>query len=83
MIAKTQVAGEYWYFDAQNCEKQKEQLILKAANADLQTLKWIDKFKLQEQKTEAVKPSWLQHPITITVIAGLAFLGGVAIGGVF
>ena len=78
-IAKTQVAGEYWYYDAQNCAEEKDQLYLKAATADAKTIEWMEKFKLQEQKTEEVQPKWWQHPITITIIATVAFVAGVGI----
>ena len=82
-IAKTQVAGEYWFFDAQNCEKEKDQLFLKVATAEAKTIEWMGKFKLQEIKTEEVKPSFLQNPYVITGMVAIALVGGIYIGTQF
>ena len=79
-IAKTQVAGEYWYYDAQNCAEEKDQLYLKAATADARTIEWMEKFKLQEQKTEEVKPTLWQQPYMIIGYIIIAGVAGIFVG---
>ena len=77
------MAGEYWYFNAQNCEKEKDQLFLKVATAEAMTFEWMGKFELQEIKTGEVEPSFLQNPYVITGMVAIALIGGIYIGAQF
>lgn len=75
-----QLAGEYWYFDALRWKKQYDLEFLKGAEKDNKYLVCLNEIKVWQQTAEDNKPSWLQHPITITVLVLAAFTAGLAIG---
>ena len=79
-IPSSLLAGEYWYFDARRWKKSDELKSIQLAKADLRDIKRLEEIKVWQNTAEENKPSWLQHPITITVIACIAFAGGLAIG---
>lgn len=80
IIPKVQLAGEYWYFDALRWKKQYNLEFLKGAEKDNKFISCLNEIKVWQQTAEDNKPSWLQHPITITVLVLAAFTTGLAIG---
>lgn len=78
-ITKIQLAGEYWFFETKRLKKKNEFQFLQLAKADLRDMKRLEQISYWQNTAEENKPSWWQHPITITIIATLAFVGGLAI----
>jgi len=78
-IARILPQAVSYYNQTKSLEKENELQFLKLAEADLKDIKRLDEIKLWQDTAEENKPSWLQHPITITVIATLAFAAGLAI----
>ena len=74
------LAGEYWYYEAERWKTQFDYEFLKGAEKDKKYLIALNEIKVWQNQAEENKPSWLQHPITITVMVGLAFAAGLAIG---
>lgn len=80
IIPTIQLAGEYWYFEAGRWHKAYDMEFLKGAEKDKKYLIALNEIKHWQNTAEENKPSWLQHPITITIIACVAFVSGLAIG---
>lgn len=87
MIAKILPQAESYYH--QNLNKDtviaKQEIIIDKqsvalANTDVREIKYLDQLKIKDQEIQAVKPSWLQHPIAITGYVFVAFIIGVFVG---
>lgn len=83
LIAKAQVAGEYWYFEAKNWKKAYDLEFIKGGKKDLQIMELEIQKDLLSQKVEEVKPTFWQNPIVITGMVVLAGAGGIWIGAQF
>lgn len=78
-----QLAGEHWYYEARSWKILYDLEFIKGGQKDNKYLACLNEVRVWQNQAEENKPSWLQHPITITIMVGLAFLGGLGLGGAF
>lgn len=82
-ISKALIAGEYHFLDKQKLREENEQLFLKNAVSQAETIEWMEKFKLQKQITEEVKPTFWQSDYMIIAYIVIAGAAGIFIGAQF